>query len=486
MSDQGVPFNIQAEQAVLAEVLFNNQALAKVSEILTPDDFHEPVHTLVFKLALDAAAQGIRATPITLKDHLLGDLAHGVKAWEYVANLLGNASGSRHVESHAKVVHNLAVRRRIMSIAADLNESVRVMGLSEQPEEIARDAIGALHDATSQRGQSGTTADIQTLGDGLLDHIAAKLRGDVPEAPTSGLIDLDKAIGGGLQAKRLLVIAGRPGAGKTVVMCSLARRSAKAGHGALVFSLEIPKEEIIARIASDEMATSAELTRRIEYVRVMNGWVNDTEYEAVDDAVRILGKYPIVVDDAASLTVSEIEVRTRMVMDDMARKGQRLRTVWIDYLQRIKPSKDYAGNRVEELGHIALQLKELGKRLGVCVLLFCQLNRGVEGRDDKRPQVSDLRGSGEIEEHADIIALLYREAYYIEKSTDYQKGDPGVMSIYLAKQHEMEMILGKNRLGPVRTVTVYCDVKFSSVQSQVMIWPRASSNSRPMSGSMNF
>lgn len=470
IQDQTVPFNLEAEQALLAELLFDNQVLVRIADLVTADDFFEAIHQEIFRLVEAAMAQGIRATAITLKDHLLGDLGHGMKQWEYVSRLLTMVAGTRHVESHAKVVHSLAVRRRLMSIASDLSEAARTMTMSDQPEDLARDTIAAIHESTAVKNMGGRPEHVSALGTSLMQHIAAKLSGDIPDAPTTGLPDLDKAIGGGLLPKRLIVVAARPAMGKTSVACSCARRSAKAGNGTLLFSIEIPKSEIMARIVSDEMATSTEILRKVEFVRVMNGWLKDqTEHEAVGLAVREINRYPIVVDDTSSLTMAEIEVRTRMVMDDMARKGQQLRSVWIDYLQRIKPAKDYAGNRVEELGQITLHCKEMAKRLDVSVVLFSQLNRGVENRDEKRPQVSDLRGSGEVEEHADVVALLYREAFYLEKSAEYQRGDPGAISVYLQKQHDLEIILGKNRLGPVRTVEAFADVKFSSVQSKALL-----------------
>lgn len=461
--EQVVPSNLDSEQALLGALLLNNGLYARVSRLVSDDDFYEPVHQKIFGLIVAALTQGRTATPITIKSYIEDTDLGGMRVSEYLARLVSNTSVSGHVEEYARTIRDLAVRRRLISIAEGVRSTAYTAGIDVPSVDIAREAMTAIHEAVSANGEVKQAASLGAIVKRVFQVTTDRLQGKATDVPSTGLVDLDKALGGGYRPGRLIVMAARPGAGKTVFLTSTARQSAAKGYGCLLFSLEIDEEEIGARILADASLDSAE--GKVEYQRIMNGWINDHDASKIFELDRQVDRLPIRIDCSSSLTMAEIELRARMEMERMKRAGTELRVVGIDYLQLIKADQTYRGNKVLELGQIALHAKEMAKRLGVCVVMLCQISRGVEAREEKRPTLSDLRGSGEIEEVADVVGLLYREAYYIEKSPEYQRGDEGAISVYLSKQHDLEIILAKNRLGPVRTVNVWADLKFSAIRS---------------------
>jgi replicative DNA helicase len=282
----------------------------------------------------------------------------------------------------------------------------------------------------------------------VIDRMSRKMQGEVVEACVStGLKALDQKLGGGFQAGQLIVIGGRPGMGKTTTGVSVARQSAKKGHAGGFFSLEMPSEQISARFISDEAFSGP---NSIAANQVLMGHVNDQQAERVVDASRAFADLPLALDDSSSLTVGEIGARTRSLRNRFAREGKALEFIVIDYLKFIKASERYRGQRHYEVGEISAGLKTLAKDLGIAVILLVQLNREVEKRTDKRPELADLRESGDLEADADTGLLLFREAYNVghDKNADPLRIEE--------VENKLEIIIAKQRMGPTGSVDVFC------------------------------
>jgi replicative DNA helicase len=248
----------------------------------------------------------------------------------------------------------------------------------------------------------------------------------------------------------------------TAFLTASVRRIAQAGHGVLAFSMEVPAEEIHARYLAD----MAYLARKpLSFGAIMRGECDDEDLWRLENAAKRLREMPLVSDVASRLSVAEIAMRVRAEKERMQQRGQRLRVVMIDYLKFIQASDRYRGQRVYEVGEISGGLKQIAKDEGICVVLLAQLNRAVESRDDKRPTLSDLRESGDLEADAHVVAFIYRESYYLEKSAEFRAEKPEALAAALDARNAMELIVGKNRSGPTRTLHLWCDVAASTVSS---------------------
>ncbi len=298
----------------------------------------------------------------------------------------------------------------------------------------------------------------------MLDRINSLRSGAIEStAVPTGIQELDRVTSGGFQRGQLWLMAGRPGMGKTVAMTSLSRYAAREA-GVLVFQLEVTRDQQWARYLADLAYVSH---RPLTFGQIMRGRdLDDEDVWRLQDAHKRLQRLHLTVECEPSISVPQIVFSVKAEKKRLERLGQRLGVVFIDYLKFIKVSERYRGNRVLEIGEISGALKQLAKAEDICVVLLAQLNRGVEaqGREDKRPTVADLRDSGELEQDADVVLLLYRDAFYIEKNPKL-KTDPELQDRFYQRQHSLELILGKNRAGPTSTLDLWCDVSASSVAS---------------------
>lgn len=451
------PHNIQAEQALLGAILLNNGNYGTIASVLEPSHFFEPLHAQILFQAGQLISAGRSATPVTLKDAFPEvEIASGVTVTQYLARLMSEGVNTNiELQTFVGRVHALAQMRGILSATADLDRAsadgyapeTALTNLWERMDEIRN----SQQDDPESRGSLGAIA-------------ARLLEDDSSPVVTTGLSDLDKAIAGGWRAGRLYVMAGRPGMGKTIIGASTTRRVARKGGAVAFFSLEIDGREISARIVADELARSS---MPIPYRDIVAGALDASARDRVRQGVERISQLPIHVDAAGGLSITEIEARAKVQKDRFAKAGRRLGVVVIDYLGLIRSSDRYRGQRVHELGEIALAGKTMAKRLGCAVILLSQLNRSVESRDDKRPTMSDLRDSGNIEEHADFVGLLYRPFYYLERSPEWRNQTPEAIDAGLRDQFKLELIIGKNRLGSTNIVDLWCDPALSAVDNKV-------------------
>ncbi len=459
------PNNVEVEQAMLGAILVNNEAYRVVSGMLRAEHFHEPLHRDIFTAVEILIADEKRATPALLQnirpaDTMIGDMTFRA----YLARLAAEAVTVVNAPDYAAALIDLADRRAIIAITDDaaniaydppLGTSVADQ-LSDLEQRLIALRAGSL-------AVERTDASIGSIADDIVTAAEDVDRSAADQATPTGFASLDRRISGGYRAGRLYVIAGRPGMGKSVFGVASARRVARKGAGAAFFSLELDRNEVGARVMASELSMAS---HPITYADILAANVGESGREQLRWARANLATAPLHIDAAGGLTMHEIEARTRLTRDRFERAGTPLRVVFIDYLGLVKATDRYRGNKVHEMGEMALHAKTMAKRLGVAVVLLAQLSRSVESRDVKRPFMSDLRDSGNIEEHADVVGLLYRPAYYLAQDPRVKAGDEAALIELEDCKHTLDLDLGKNRLGPTMTVKLWADVALSAVNDR--------------------
>jgi replicative DNA helicase len=407
-SDRVAPHNIELEQALLGAIFVNDEAFHRVADFLEPGHFFEPIHSRIFEVCRDLLAAGKTATPITVNSFLPGDFRiAGMTVSQYLARLAAEATTVINAADYGQEIRALAARRDIIQIGEDLIDASYQMSADAAPRAVATGGIERLDEivAIGARDHSNRV-EIGKAADETMDRLADMLQN--PHSRTGvrfGLCDVDRMTSC-LQSGHLVVMAARPGMGKSGLAISCSLRAAKAGHRILFASLEMTGASLASRAMSD---LCYDRWRRIPYFDIDNGRVSDEDYDRIEDARRLLHTMPIVIEQQAALSVAQLAARARKLQQSLERKQQKLDGVVVDHIHIMRPSDRYKGRRVDEVSEISAGLKALAKELGVPVLALAQLSREVEHRDVKRPQLSDLRDSGSIEQDADAVIFLFRE-----------------------------------------------------------------------------
>lgn len=465
-----LPHNLEAEQALLGAVLRNpREALPIARSIVRPDDFFEPVHARIFAVMTDLDRDG-RAPSLQILVSALRDdveIAEGVPVGSYLARVAAQATTVVNVGDYARVVRDLSASRAALSVADGLYEALQGEGalkpFAAVSEAVAQcDALLAAKD----RDRPSWAALSDAMDDALCDAERRKANSGAPRI-SWGLTTLDDMTGG-LEPGNLCIIAGRPAMGKTALLASVMLRAARRGHGVVLFSLEMAKPQIALRVACS-LASEWSPTAPIDFFKVRRGRHDDDEMRRLRDAWRDAAGLPIVIDDEAGQSVAGIASKVRRYREAMERKGQSLDIVMVDYLGIVEPDLRRSDSKVAEVTDISNGLKRIARQFDVPVVVACQLNRGVEGRDNKRPTMADLRDSGAIEQDADLILFPYREAYYIEREIkridglakaddrDIDRRDK-LVSALAECDRSVEIIVEKQRQGPLGTEKLYADM----------------------------
>lgn len=460
-----IPHNIDAEQALLGAIIVENKTMDACAR-LSPGDFFDPVHAALFAAMRDQWQRTQSVNAVTLKAALadLPNVTDEINPFRYVERLI-SIGDSHNPDALVEVVREMALRRVLVAAGEDL--ALRARHLATDTIAAANLAVQAIDDvmATARGGKTTRTS----LFDAFSRVLDAALNPDASDRITTGLADLDRAIGG-WRRKQYAVVAGRPGMGKTAVALSSAVKTAIAGHGVMYFSLEMPTEALGTRVLSD---LSWQHGASIPYQRGLAGNLTDADASAWGNAAGRFSSLPFVIDDQRGLTMAEISARVRAQSQRFERDGKSLGLVVVDHLGLIKASGRYAGNKVQETGEISDALATLAKDANVAVVALHQLNRATEGRDNKRPTLADLRNSGDIEQDADVVCFAYREAYYLER----MKFDAGTGQEYERRDRldacrsTLEVLIGKNRNGPTDTVTLFCDMACNAVRDAALPTP---------------
>ncbi|MDP6707740.1 MAG: replicative DNA helicase [Alphaproteobacteria bacterium] len=453
-----LPHNVEAEQAVLGAILVNNDAASRTSEFLLPEHFYEPAHQRIYDAATRLIERQQLATPVTLKHYFEQDqtLAE-VGGAQYLGRLAGAAVTVYEIEHYARVVHDLALRRSLIDISDEVRHDAVEADIDDDAESQIERAEHRLFElAETGQNEGGFQSFNAALTEAIHMADAAYKRDTLLVGLPTGLADLDRILGG-LHRSDLVILAARPAMGKTSLATNIAFHVAdsykstvdehgrtKVENGAVVgfFALEMSAEQMATRILAEEAKISSEKIRR--------GEVSETQFHDIVAATQRIREAPLFIDDTPALSIAALRTRARRL-----KRTQGLGLVVVDYLQLLRPSgRSRNDNRVQEISEITQGLKALAKELDVPVLALSQLSRAVEQREDKRPQLSDLRESGAIEQDADVVMFLFREEYYHERKQPEPDTPEHEKWLQRAEQiHNLaEVIIGKQRHGPTGTI----------------------------------
>jgi replicative DNA helicase len=446
------PHNLQVEQALLGAILLNNGSLEYVSEIISSDDFFDPLHCRLFEVMTRLIAKGQIASPATLRTvfEKAEDVAPGVSVPVYLTRLTGAAMGIPNVRDYARVIRDLSIRRHLIVIGEDLVNTAFDATVDCAPSVMIEEAEGELF-ALAEAGSTGSEA---TFAEAVIEAIEAAneayQRNGHLAGHSTGLNDLDNKLGG-LQKSNLIILAGRPSMGKTALATNIAWNVARSGTPVLFFSLEMSKSELAMRLMAAEIEISSEKLRR--------GMTNEDEIRKLVEHGTLVRETPLHIDDRGGITIAQLCARARR-----AKRRHNIELLVIDYLQLLSGTKRARDGRTQEVSEITVALKALAKELNVPIIALSQLSRQVEQRADKRPQLSDLRESGSIEQDADVVMFVYREEYYLERlqpaEDEVEKFAEWFRNMQKAAG-KAEVIIGKQRHGPVGTVSLAFEAQFT-------------------------
>jgi replicative DNA helicase len=457
---RAAPHNIDAEQALLGAMLVNNEAHDRVSSFLDPHHFFDPLHQQIYETAAKLIASGKQATPVTLRTFFESapPIEPGLSVPQYLGRLAANATTIINALDYGRTIHDLAIRRQLILIGEDMVNSAYDAPVDFPPDEQIEDVENRLFSLaeTGKFGQGFMGFNVALTNAIDMANNAYQRAGGLSGIST-GLRDLDSKMGG-LQSSDLIILAGRPSMGKTALVTNIAFNVAKnykverqpdgtdkVLDGAVVgfFSLEMSSEQLATRILAEQAEISSEKIRR--------GMINESEFKRLVQVSQQMASLPLYIDQTGGISIAQLAARARRL------KRQRgLGLLIVDYLQLLTGSKRTSEGRVQEVSEITTGLKALAKELNVPVIALSQLSRQVEQREDKRPQLSDLRESGSIEQDADVVMFVFREEYYVERT----KPSEGTAEFqeWMAKMQmvsgKAEAIIGKQRHGPVGTVTL--------------------------------
>jgi replicative DNA helicase len=458
------PHNFEAEQALLGAILVNNEACDRVSSFLKSEHFYDALHGRIYDHAAKLIWAGRRATPITLKTFFQGDEPVGeLTVPQYLGRLAANATTIINAEDYGRTVYDLAIRRNLIQIGEGMVNVAYDAPIDAPPAVQIEDTEQKLYElAETGKYGSGFEPFTTALTDAIDMAANAYRRDGGLSGLATGFNDLDQKMGG-LQPSDLIIVAGRPSMGKTALATNIAYHVAQsyrrdpdseaALDGAVVgfFSLEMSAEQLATRIISEQSYIPSERIRR--------GRIESEEFDRIVEVSQDLQNLPLYIDQTGGITVAQLAARARRL------KRQRdVGLIVVDYLQLLSgSSRRAAEGRVQEVSEITTGLKALAKELHVPVLALSQLSRQVEQREDKRPQLADLRESGSIEQDADVVLFVFREEYYVERrqpreNTEEHKQWQQEMELVTGKA---EVIIGKQRHGPTGTVRLQFTPEFT-------------------------
>lgn len=407
---------VESEAVLLGAMLIDNRMVDRAAEIVKADDFFEPLHGRIFDVIVREVSQGRGATVGLIYPHLEYD-PHLIEldGIRYLAQLVASSGVLIMALDCARQVADFAKRRRLYAELTGLLSDAR--DDLENPIESLCDRVDAAMNNALQRDQVARSMTFDRAFSRTLNQIEKEARGEAPTGLAVAGLDDWNVLTGTMRRGEVIILAGRPSMGKTAVGLSVALASARAGHGTLFVSLEMSVEELTKRAISDMIF---DFGRSASYDNVQRGRFSAFDRDQIANAERQIADWPLILHEDAGLRVGRLAMMIRRYRRQLVARGQTLDVVFIDYLGLVRAD----GNKVkryEEVSEVSRTIKTLARELNVAIVLLAQLNREVERRDDKRPQLSDLRDSGEIEQDADSVLFVYRDQYYLERS----EPDPG-------------------------------------------------------------
>ncbi|MEM7238564.1 MAG: replicative DNA helicase [Pseudomonadota bacterium] len=466
------PHNIEAEQALLGALLLNNDCFDRIDAILQAHHFFDPVHGRIYELAARHIQRGNLASPVSLKPYLADD--EGLKELggpQYLLRLADATISIVSVRDYARSVRDLALRRDLIRIGDEIQERAGMFDPDNEPAEQISEAEQALYTLGETGKYEGGFVNFARAATDAANIVnAAFQRGGGLAGISSGLAELDYKLGG-LRNSDLLILAGRPSMGKTSLATNIAFNIAKrykhgekpdgtkgAVEGGVVgfFSLEMSSEQLANRILAAEA--------QIKSHELLSGRIEESDFRRFLEVARDLETMKLFIDDTPALPISSLAARARRL-----KRTEGLDVMVVDYLQLARPASSKDQGRVNEVSEITQGLKAIAKELDIPVIALSQLSRQVESRDDKRPQLSDLRESGSIEQDADVVMFVFREEYYHErmKPPEDDPKFPEWMERADRLHGRAEIIIGKQRHGPIGTVELHFEGKYTKFSDPV-------------------
>jgi len=450
LEEKKLPSNLEAEQALIGSVLVNNEIIDEISSIVSSHKFFDPGHKKIYEVIENLNNKGMIANPITLKNYFeTNNSLSEVGGVDYLVKLTRFSSSVKQTIDYAKIIHEMYIRRELITISESVSEESRDDDLKKTGENIIEDTEKSLFDLAERGNFSQSFLKFNQALDQTIEMATLARQNDqgIVGVPT-GLTDLDEKLGG-LHKSDLVIIAGRPSMGKTALATNIAYHAAKKIHenneksSIAFFSLEMSSEQLSTRILSEQS--------RIKSNDIRRGKATEEELNRYIETSRDIYELPLYIDETPAIAISTLSNRARRI-----KRLFGLNLIIVDYIQLMRTSSTRYDGRVQEISEITQGLKALAKELSVPVLALSQLSRAVEQRDDKIPQLSDLRESGSIEQDADVVMFVYREEYYMEKK------QPKLGSIehaeWQSKMNDIaglaDIIIGKQRHGPTGNVHV--------------------------------
>ena len=450
-SNKKQPSNLEAEQALLGSILVNNDIIDEIANIVNSHIFYDPSHVKIYEVIESLNSRGMIANPITLKNYFEKEnILNEVGGTEYLVKLTRFSGSVKQASDYAKIIHEMYLRRELIQISDKLNtDTLNANSQELNSEKIIESTEKSLFDLAERGTFSQSFLKFNKALDQTIEMATLAMQSDqgIVGVPT-GLSELDQKLGG-LHKSDLVILAGRPSMGKTALATNIAYNAAynimkrEEKSSIAFFSLEMSSEQLSTRILSEQAKIKSDDIRR--------GKVSEEEINRYIETSRNIYNLPLYIDETPAITIAALSNRARRI-----KRLFGLSLIVVDYIQLMRSNSNKNDNRVQEISEITQGLKALAKELSVPVLALSQLSRAVEQRDDKQPQLADLRESGSIEQDADVVMFVYREEYYLERK------QPKLGSIehaeWQSKMNDVnglaDIILGKQRHGPTGTIKV--------------------------------
>jgi replicative DNA helicase len=449
-----LPNNIEAEQAVIGSILVSNDIFDEINTIVSSINFYDPMHQKIFEAVESLIYKGMLANPITLKNYF-EDEKDDLNIPEYLVKITKFSSSSRQAIEYSKLIYDLFVKRELIKISENVIDTAKLNDLENDGQKIIESYEKSLFDLAERGSLSSSLIKFDEAMRQTIEMASNAYKNEegIVGVPT-GLTDLDDRLGG-LHKSDLLIIAGRPSMGKTALATNIAfnaaRKMQEEGRKSSVafFSLEMSSEQLSTRILAEQS--------RIKSNDIRRGKISEEQFDKFIETSKNVSELPLYIDETPAISIAALSNRARRI-----KRLYGLDLVVIDYIQLMRAS-NFKDGRVQEISEITQGLKALAKELAVPVLALSQLSRAVEQRDDKKPQLSDLRESGSIEQDADVVMFVYREAYYLERK------EPRPATVehaeWQAKMNEVsnlaEIIIGKQRHGPTGNIMLEFEAMFT-------------------------
>ena len=454
-----LPNNIEAEQAILGTILVSNEIFDEINTIISNINFYDPMHQKIFAAIESLIYKGMLANPITLKNYFENE-KDDLNIPEYLVKITKFSTSSRQAIEYSKIIYDMYVRRELIKISENTIDTAKQKDLNVSGQNIIENSERLLFDLAEKGSFSSSLIKFDEAMKLTIEMASNAYKNDegIVGVPT-GLRDLDDTLGG-LHESDLIIIAGRPSMGKTALATNIAFNAAQrlqaSGKKSSIafFSLEMSSEQLSTRILAEQS--------RIKSNDIRRGRISDEQFDKFIETSKNISELPLYIDETPAISIAALSNRARRI-----KRLHGLDMLVVDYIQLVRATNTNDG-RVQEISEITQGLKAIAKELAIPVLALSQLSRAVEHRDDKKPQLSDLRESGSIEQDADVVMFVFREAYYLERK------EPRPATVehaeWQAKMNEItslaEIIIGKHRHGPTRSIMLEFEAMFTKFKDR--------------------